>query len=50
MNTDEQQRLAAVEQRLAQLEAAFQRAEQMVQAFAAGPGQKVLAMFGVKLP
>jgi len=45
-----EERLARLEDRLAKVEAAIERAETLFAAFAAGPGKKVLAMLGVKLP
>lgn len=47
MTTDE--RLARLEERLAKVEAAIEKAERMFEAFAKGPGKKILAMFGGRL-
>jgi hypothetical protein len=46
--TEEQERLAAIEQRLAVLEQLAARGQELFEQFASGPGRKLLAMMGVK--
>lgn len=43
-------RLAAIEQRLEQLEQLAAKAERLYERLRAGPGRKIAAMFGIELP
>ena len=48
MTTDEAERLARIEQRLAHIEATMTRVEQAIAVFLAGPGRRLMKLFGGK--
>ena len=48
MTTEDAERLARIEQRLAHIEATMGRVEQAIAVFLAGPGRKLMRVLGVK--
>lgn len=48
MMNDTDERLARIEQRIAHIEATMNRVEQAIAVFLAGPGRKLMRMFGAK--
>ena len=48
MTTDEAERLARIEQRITHIEQTMSRVEQSIAVFLAGPGRKLMKLFGGK--